>query len=75
MLRIVVIKLIAPITEDAPAQCELKIARSAEPPEEFEVLIKGGILFILFLHLVLPGKSQVKETWLVLITRSLDYLI
>lgn len=33
ILNIVVIKLIAPIIDDAPAQCKLKIAISTEPPE------------------------------------------
>jgi len=33
ILKIVVIKFIAPIIEDAPAQCKLNIAISTEPPE------------------------------------------
>jgi len=33
ILKIVVIKLIAPIIEEAPAQCKLNIAISTEPPE------------------------------------------
>ena len=33
ILNIVVIKFIAPIMEEAPAQCKLKIARSTDPPE------------------------------------------
>jgi len=33
ILNIVVIKLIAPIIEEAPAQCKLKIAISTDPPE------------------------------------------
>jgi len=33
MLMIVVIKLIAPKIEEAPAKCKLKIARSTEIPE------------------------------------------
>ena len=33
MLIIVVMKFIAPIMEDAPAQCKLNMARSTEPPE------------------------------------------
>jgi hypothetical protein len=33
MLIMVVMKFIAPIIEEAPAQCKLKIARSTEPPE------------------------------------------
>jgi len=33
ILKIVVIKLIAPSNEEAPARCKLKIAKSTEPPE------------------------------------------
>jgi hypothetical protein len=33
MLIIVVIKLTAPIIDDAPAMCKLKIAKSTEGPE------------------------------------------
>ena len=33
ILKIVVIKLIAPNKEEAPAKCKLKIAKSTEPPE------------------------------------------
>jgi hypothetical protein len=33
MLRIVVMKFTAPIIDDAPAKCRLKIARSTEGPE------------------------------------------
>jgi hypothetical protein len=33
MLKIVVIKLVAPNKEDAPAKCRLKIAKSTDPPE------------------------------------------
>jgi hypothetical protein len=33
MLKIVVIKLIAPNKDDAPARCKLKIAKSTAPPE------------------------------------------
>jgi hypothetical protein len=33
MLKMVVIKLIAPAIEENPAQCKLKIARSTDPPE------------------------------------------
>jgi len=33
ILKIVVIKFIAPIIEEAPAQCKLKIAISTDPPE------------------------------------------
>jgi len=33
ILNMVVMKFIAPIIEEAPAQCKLKIAMSTEPPE------------------------------------------
>jgi len=33
IFKIVVIKLIAPKIEEAPAMCKLKIAKSTEPPE------------------------------------------
>jgi hypothetical protein len=33
ILKIVVIKFMAPIIEEAPAQCRLKIAKSTDPPE------------------------------------------
>jgi len=33
LLKIVAIKLIAPLIEDAPDRCRLKIARSTEGPE------------------------------------------
>jgi hypothetical protein len=33
ILKIVVIKFIAPNKEDAPAKCKLKIAKSTDPPE------------------------------------------
>jgi hypothetical protein len=33
ILKIVVIKLIAPNKDDTPAKCKLKIAKSTEPPE------------------------------------------
>ena len=33
ILKIVVIKLIAPKIEEAPAMCKLKIAKSTEPPK------------------------------------------
>ena len=33
ILKMVVIKFIAPIIEEAPAQCKLKMARSTDPPE------------------------------------------
>ena len=42
MLKIVVIKLVAPNKEDAPAKCRLKIAKSTDPPEWYSMLDKGG---------------------------------
>jgi hypothetical protein len=42
MFIIVVIKLIAPKIEDAPAKCSLKIARSTEIPEWNKFPAKGG---------------------------------
>jgi len=42
MLRIVVIKFIAPNIEDIPAKCKLKIARSIAPPEWKSIEDKGG---------------------------------
>jgi hypothetical protein len=33
MLKIVVIKFMAPNKDEIPAKCKLKIARSTEPPE------------------------------------------
>ena len=33
MLKIVVMKLMAPMIDEAPAQCKLKMAKSTEPPE------------------------------------------
>lgn len=42
ILNIVVIKFIAPIIEEAPAQCRLKIAISTEPPECVWILDNGG---------------------------------
>ena len=33
MLKMVVIKFMAPIIDKAPAQCKLKMAKSTEPPE------------------------------------------
>jgi len=38
----VVIKLIAPKIEDAPAKCKLKIAKSTEPPEWLSTPANGG---------------------------------
>jgi hypothetical protein len=42
MFRIVVIKLMAPKIEDAPARCKLKIAKSTEIPEWNKFPAKGG---------------------------------
>jgi hypothetical protein len=42
ILRIVVIKFIAPRIEEIPARCKLKIARSIEPPEWKSIEDKGG---------------------------------
>ena len=42
ILKIVVIKLIAPNIEDAPAICKLKIAKSTDPPECAWIELKGG---------------------------------
>jgi hypothetical protein len=42
ILNIVVIKFIAPIIEDAPAQCKLNIAISTDPPECVCGPDKGG---------------------------------
>jgi len=42
MFIIVVIKLIAPKIEDAPAKCKLKIARSTEIPEWNRLPANGG---------------------------------
>jgi len=42
MLITVVIKLIAPRIEDAPARCKLKIAKSTETPEWNKFPAKGG---------------------------------
>jgi hypothetical protein len=38
----VVIKLIAPKIDDAPAKCKLKIARSTDPPEWLSIPDNGG---------------------------------
>jgi len=35
-------KLTAPIIEEAPAKCKLKIAKSTEGPGWAEILAKGG---------------------------------
>lgn len=42
ILKMVVIKFIAPIMEEAPAQCKLKMARSTDPPEWVWGPDKGG---------------------------------
>ena len=42
MLKIVVIKLIAPKIDAAPDKCKLKIARSTDGPECACALLKGG---------------------------------
>ena len=42
ILKIVVIKLIAPKIEEAPAKCKLKIAKSTEPPECACIPLSGG---------------------------------
>jgi hypothetical protein len=38
----VTIKLIAPIIEDAPARCKLKIPKSTAGPEWASMPLKGG---------------------------------
>jgi len=42
MFRIVVIKLTAPIIDEAPARCRLKIARSTDGPECAWTEANGG---------------------------------
>ena len=42
ILKMVVIKLIAPKIEDKPDKCKLKIARSTDGPECACTLLKGG---------------------------------
>eukprot|EP00172_Hildenbrandia_rubra_P001784 Plantae.Rhodophyta-Hildenbrandia_rubra.ctg238.p1 GENE.Plantae.Rhodophyta-Hildenbrandia_rubra.ctg238~~Plantae.Rhodophyta-Hildenbrandia_rubra.ctg238.p1 ORF type:complete len:137 (-),score=1.72 Plantae.Rhodophyta-Hildenbrandia_rubra.ctg238:1754-2164(-) len=42
MFKIVVIKFIAPKTEDAPAKCKLNIVRSTAAPEWLWIELKGG---------------------------------
>jgi predicted proteasome-type protease len=42
ILKIVVIKLIAPKIEDAPDKCKLKIAKSTAGPEWACTLLNGG---------------------------------
>jgi len=42
MLRIVVIKFIAPKIDEIPARCKLKMAKSTEAPEWNSMEDKGG---------------------------------
>jgi hypothetical protein len=42
MLKIVLIKFIAPKIEEAPAKCKLKIARSTAGPECASAALNGG---------------------------------
>lgn len=42
ILKIVVIKFVAPNKEEIPAKCKLKIAKSTEPPEWYSILDNGG---------------------------------
>jgi len=42
ILIMVVIKLIAPIIDEAPAMCKLKIAKSTEGPACAKLPLKGG---------------------------------
>jgi uncharacterized membrane protein len=42
ILKIVVIKFIAPNKEEIPARCKLNIAKSTAPPEWATILLKGG---------------------------------
>jgi len=42
MFKIVTIKLIAPNSEEAPAKCKLKMAKSTEGPECACMLDRGG---------------------------------
>jgi len=42
LLNTVTIKLIAPIIDDAPDKCKLKIAKSTAGPEWAWILLKGG---------------------------------
>jgi len=42
ILIIVVIKLIAPSSDEIPAKCKLKIAKSTEPPEWETIPLNGG---------------------------------
>jgi len=42
MLRIVVMKLIAPAIEPIPERCKLKIAKSTDAPECESIILKGG---------------------------------
>lgn len=42
LFRIVTMKLIAPLIDEAPERCRLKIARSTEGPEWAWILLSGG---------------------------------
>jgi hypothetical protein len=42
ILKIVVIKFIAPRIEEIPAKCKLKMAKSTEPPEWYSIVERGG---------------------------------
>ena len=42
ILKIVVIKFMAPKIEEIPAKCKLKIAKSTDPPEWNSIPDKGG---------------------------------
>jgi len=42
MLTMVTIKLIAPIIEEAPARCRLKIPKSTAGPECASIPLSGG---------------------------------
>ena len=40
--KMVTIKLMAPIRDETPAKCKLKIARSTEGPEWYKIVLSGG---------------------------------
>jgi hypothetical protein len=42
ILKMVVIKFIAPSNEEIPAKCKLNIAKSTEPPECATIELSGG---------------------------------
>ena len=42
MLKIVVIKFVAPNSDETPAKCKLNIAKSTDPPEWYSILDNGG---------------------------------